>query len=178
MGPGDSGVSPSAAEPAAVARPTADAAATEPGPIDSESTGADPVSAAAPHEPGVTDLARDAIAFGRAWLNLVAGEAALAKINLFRLLLGALLILAVAIGLIASIDAVAAVLLFVLCGNWLIAVVSTAILNVVLLVVLLWLVRSWWRTLSLPQSRQALSRLWRSHVTSPNGKTADPGGQR
>jgi hypothetical protein len=86
-----------------------------------------------------------------------------------------LLILAAGIGLIASIDAVVAALLFALAGNWLIAIGSMAVLNFVLLLVLLWLVRSWWRTLSLPQSREALSRLWRSHVNSPNGKTPDPG---
>jgi len=80
MGPGDSGVSPSVATPGAAARPTVTRDS------DSGHNGADPgdpnagdpnrIGADTPAEPGVADLARDAVAFGRAWLNLVAGEVA------------------------------------------------------------------------------------------------------
>jgi hypothetical protein len=38
-----------------------------------------------------------------------------------------------------------------------------ALLDIAALLGLLWLLRSWWRTLSLPHSRQALTRLWRNH---------------
>ncbi|HET7778567.1 MAG TPA: hypothetical protein VFL07_08445, partial [Rudaea sp.] len=56
----------------------------------------------------LVDLARNSTRFVRAWGSLVASEAALARVNLGRLLLLALFIPAIAIGLVLGLDGVLA----------------------------------------------------------------------
>ena len=127
-------------------------------------------TATRPAEPGdggapdpLAEVARHTAAFARAWSHLVASEAALAKANLALIAIGALLVPALAFALVAALDAVIAALLFDLLHGWLAAIGATVLLDAAALFVLLRMLRAWWRTLSLPHSREALTRLWRSH---------------
>ena len=125
-------------------------------------------------DPSLADLAQNTTRYVRAWGVLVAGEAALARINLFRLLLLALFIPAIAIGIVLGLDGVLVGLLYRLIPDWTIAMGAVALINLGLLVGVLVLVRRWWRTLSLPRSREALTRFWRDHDDNgTHGKNAD-----
>lgn len=112
----------------------------------------------------IADLARHGIDYARAWGDLFVSEAALAKINLYRLAIGALLVPAIAVGVIIGLDALLAAVVFELLRHWMLAVGAIVLLNVGLLFGLLWLLRAWWRTLSLPQSREAMIRLWTANA--------------
>ena len=118
-------------------------------------------SAAAGGEPAA--IAGDTAAFIKAWARLVSSEAAVARASLSSLLIGALLVPALAFALLVALDAVLATLLFELTHHWLLAAVVVLVLDAAALLYLLRRLRNWWRTLSLPHSRQALTRLWSSH---------------
>jgi hypothetical protein len=105
-------------------------------------------------------LARDSSGYARALGQLVAGEAELAKTNLTRLLVVALLAPAIAAGSVMTLDAMLAALLMRWLHAWTWAIGIVAAANVALLLTSLWLLRTWWRSLSLPRSRAALGRLW------------------
>jgi len=113
-----------------------------------------------PAETPFGDLARDTGAFAKAWFRLITSEAALAKVNLVRILLVALLVPAIAIGIVVGVNGIAVTLLYAWIGNWPLAFLGTAVLNVAILLWMLWMLRNWWRTLSLPRSRKALTGLW------------------
>jgi len=121
----------------------------------------DPPAGAPP--PSLADLARNSTRFARAWGNLVASEAALARINLGRMLLVTLFIPALAVGVVAGLDGVLAGLLHHLVADWAVVSGAVAAFNLVLLFCVLLVLRRWWRTLSLPRSREAITRLWRDH---------------
>jgi hypothetical protein len=130
----------------------------------------DPAAAAAPAAPGTTpieaslaELSSRAFDYARALMELVVTEAAVARINFVRLLIGALLVPALALGLFVCADALLADILFELSGRWLFALACVMLCNVVALLVLLWMLRSWWRSLSLPRSRAAITALWTRH---------------
>jgi hypothetical protein len=118
---------------------------------------------AAPVDASLADLSARAIDYARALKELVVSEAAVAKFNLARLLIGALLLPAIALGLVVAADALIAALLFELSGHWLFAIAAVALCNVAALFALLWALRSWWRSLSLPRSRAAITALWTRH---------------
>lgn len=125
-------------------------------------------------DPSLADLAQNTTRYVRAWGVLIASEAALARINLFRVLLLALFVPAIAIGIVLGLDGVLAGLLFRLGSDWTVAMGAVALVNLGLLVGVLVLLRRWWRTLSLPRSREALTRLWRDHDDNgTHGKNAD-----
>ena len=125
---------------------------------------ADVATPAAPPEAAATaslrDIVRDSGEYARALGQLVAGEAELAKVNLIRILVVALLVPAIAAGAVLSLDALFAALLFRWMQDWSLAIGSVAFANLAVLACALWLLRSWWRTLSLPRSRAALASLW------------------
>lgn len=128
-----------------------------------------------PAEPSISDLAKNTTRYARAWADMVAGEAALARVNLGRLLLAALFVPAIAIGVVLGLDGLLASLLYRLWPNWSIAIGGVLIFNVGLLFGTLRLLRQWWRTLSLPRSREALARLWRNHDDgAKQGESTDP----
>jgi len=106
------------------------------------------------------DVVRDSAEYARALGQLVASEAELAKVNLVRILIVALLLPAISAGAILSIDAFFAALLFRWMQEWSLAIGTVALANLVLLAGLFWALRSWWRTLSLPRSRAAFAGLW------------------
>jgi hypothetical protein len=106
------------------------------------------------------DVVRDSAEYARALGQLVASEAELAKVNLVRILVVALLLPAVAAGAVLSLDAFFAALLFHWMQDWSLAIGTVALANLVLLAGFFWALRSWWRTLSLPRSRAAFAGLW------------------
>jgi len=126
-------------------------------------------------DPSLVDLARNSARFARAWGSLIASEAALARVNLGRLLLLALFIPAIAIGIVLGLDGVLAGLLYRLVSDWALALGGVVLVNLGLLVGVLVLLRRWWRTLSLPRSREALIGLWRDHDDNrTRGENAAP----
>ena len=133
---------------------------------------ADAADAAAPAEAAA--ISRDAAAYLRAWTRLVSREAAVARANLTHLLIGALLVPAIAFATLVAVDAVLASLLFALLHHWLVAAVIVLVVDAAALIFVLRLLRNWWRTLSLPHSRQALTRLWSSHDDSCDERTGAP----
>ena len=128
--------------------------------VEAAPAGAVPAESAVPPDPSFGDLARDTGAFAKAWLSLITSEAALARVNLVRIVLVALLIPAIAIGIVAGVNGIVVTLLFALIASWPLAFLGSAILNVAILGWMLWMLRNWWRTLSLPRSRKALTGLW------------------
>lgn len=114
-------------------------------------------------DPSLVDLARNTTRYARAWGDLVVGEAALARINLGRMLVVTLFIPAIAVGIVLGLDCVLGSLLYRLLPDWTVATGGVVIVNLALLFGALRLLRHWWRTLSLPRSREALTRLWRDH---------------
>lgn len=119
------------------------------------------------------EVARHTTAYLKAWTHLLSSEAAVAKANLSHLAIGALLVPALALAAVVALDAVLATLVFELLHHWLYAALVVLVVDAAALLYLLWLLRSWWRTLSLPHSRQALTRLWRGHAdASQEGKSA------
>jgi hypothetical protein len=132
-----------------------------------QTLGATGRDAAAEHKAAVEaarliDLAHETTDYARAWAQLAAGEASLAKYNLVRMLIVALLVPAMAAGVVVGLDASAVALLQTLLHSWSISTGIVAVLNIVLLLGMLWQLRSWLKSLSLPKSRAALSRLWAS----------------
>ncbi len=111
-------------------------------------------------EQRVSDLARETAGYASAWLQLAVDEAALARANLVRLLVVGLLVPAMATGVIVGLDALGTALLQNLLHSWSIATAIVSALNIVLLLAMLWLLRRWSKSLSLPRSRAAFNRLW------------------
>jgi hypothetical protein len=108
----------------------------------------------------LADVVRDSAEYARALGQLVASEAELARVNLVRIFIVALLLPAIAAGAVLSLDAFFAALLFRWMQDWSLAIGTVALANLVLLAGFFWALRSWWRTLSLPRSRAAFSSLW------------------
>ena len=117
-------------------------------------------STAAAASASLADLVRDSSEYAHALGQLVASEAELAKVNFTRLLIVALLVPAIAGGGVLAIDALFAALLDHWLHDWVVAIATVATINLSLLGTALWLLRSWWRSLSLPRSRAALASLW------------------
>jgi hypothetical protein len=81
------------------------------------------------------------------------------------------------VGIVAGLDGVLAGLLHHMVADWTFAFGGVAVINLVLLFCVLLVLRRWWRTLSLPRSREALTRLWRDHDDNGTaGKNTDAQG--
>jgi hypothetical protein len=107
----------------------------------------------------LSELAAHTSAYARAWGGLFLSEAALAKRNLIRILLVALVVPAIALSILLCVDALIAGLLEIWLHTWIGAIALTLLCNMIGLAGLFFLLRSWWRTLSLPRTRAALTRL-------------------
>jgi hypothetical protein len=122
-----------------------------------------PDSAPAPrpedHTARLAEVARLSAEYVQSWTLLLASEAGLAKVNLVRLLVVGLLFPAVALAAVIAIDAFGAVLLQRWLASWILSIGIVAAADVVIVLAMLWMLRSWWRTLSLPRSRAALGNL-------------------
>jgi len=123
---------------------------------------APPSGAAATQDIELSRLARDAGAYARALGHLALSEAALARVNFVRLLLLALALPAIVFGILLGVDALLAALLLRALKDWTLAVFGVVVINAALLAMTLLLLRRWWRSLSLPRSRAALSRVLES----------------
>jgi hypothetical protein len=108
----------------------------------------------------VSKLLHDSTEYARALGQLVASEAELARVNVTRILIVALLIPAISGGAVLALNAWIAALLASWLQSWPLAIGLVALLDGAALLGALLLLRGWWRTLSLPRSRAALSTLW------------------
>lgn len=104
-------------------------------------------------------LAHDTSAYVQAWSSLLVSETRLARVSLVRLAFAALIIPALALGICITVDALAATLLNRWLHDWSGCIGIVLFLNLAGLVGLLVGMRRWWRNLSLPRSRGALSKL-------------------
>jgi uncharacterized membrane protein YqjE len=123
--------------------------------IETASAGEPPVA----EEISLSELAAHTGEYARAWGNLFLSETALAKTNLLKLLLVALLVPAVALSVLLCLDALMAALLHGWLQNWIYASAIVFLLNALGLLAMFWRLLGWWRTLTLPRTRAALSRL-------------------
>lgn len=130
----------------------------------------DPTPGDAGAEPSLAGFASHALDFAHAWGNLLAGEAALAKSNAVLLVAGVVLLLTLLLTTFVAVDAVIAASVFALLPNWIVATASALLVDVAAMIALLLLLRGWWRSLSLPQSRAALKRLWRTPDEREKGR--------
>jgi H+/Cl- antiporter ClcA len=111
----------------------------------------------APHKIG--DLAHYTVDYVRTWSELFAHEAELARICANRLLLATVWVCFIVFGVVVTSNALTAALFNRWLQNWASALALTLLANLVVLLLLLLGMRSWWRKLSLPRSRRALSDL-------------------
>lgn len=124
----------------------------------------DPIAHSLPDEdaPGdapVVDLAHDTSEYVHAWSALLANEMRLARVSAVRLILAGLAIPALALAICMTLDAFIAVMLNRWLHDWSSCIAITLFLDLAGLGVLLVAMRRWWRNLSLPRSRGALTRL-------------------
>ena len=105
------------------------------------------------------DLAQDTSAYVRAWSALVASETRLATASALRLVFAALVIPALALAICITVDALIVAVLDRWLHDWASCIAITLLANLVGLCALLAFMRRWWRNLSLPRSRAALTRL-------------------
>jgi hypothetical protein len=122
----------------------------------------EPAPAAAPADgsASLANLVRDTGEYARTLGVLVAREAELARINLTRLLVVGLLVPAIAGSAVLALEALVVTVLARWFGSWIIATGLIAAANLALLATALWMLRDWWRSLSLPRSRAAVASLW------------------
>ena len=111
------------------------------------------------HAARLAEIARLSGEYVQSWTLLLASEAGLAKVNLVRLLVVGLLFPAVAFSAVVAIDGFGTALLQRWLDSWILSIGIVAAVNVLVVLAMLWMLRSWWRTLSLPRSRAALSNL-------------------
>ena len=105
------------------------------------------------------ELAHQSIDYARAWSDLFACEAELARISANRLLFAFVWGCFFVFGIVVSGNALAAALLNRWLQDWASALALTLLLNFAVLFGLLLAMRGWWRRLSLPRSRRALREL-------------------
>lgn len=103
-------------------------------------------------------IAHDGLRLLLRWYALLEVEISLARQSLRALLFGTLLLPVLVIVLWSSLIGMLTLATHALIGNWLAAMLLVAGLQLVLTLVLLRRLRSWWHDLSLPQSRAALQR--------------------
>ena len=126
----------------------------------------DPASGSSPGEPihnadKIGDLAHDTSAYVRAWSALVTSETRLAGKSVLRLAFAALVIPALALAICSTVDALLIALLNRWVHDWTSSIAIVLTLNLAGLAALLFVMRRWWRNLSLPRSRGALTQLLR-----------------
>src|SRR6185312_8446449 len=100
---------------------------------------------------GLGDLARYSGDYVRAWSELLAGEAQLARICVNRLLLATLWACFLVFGIVVTGNVLAAAMFERWLLDWASAIALTLFLNFIVLTGLLLAMRGWWRTLSLPR---------------------------
>lgn len=109
----------------------------------------------------IEDLARDTSAYLSAWSALLAVETRLARASVVRLAFAVLVVPALVLTIFAAADALLAAALNRWLHDWSSSLAIVLCADMVGLFVLLAAMRCWWRNLSLPRSRDALTRLIR-----------------
>lgn len=107
----------------------------------------------------IGDLARDTSDYVRAWSALFASETRLAGTSAVRLAFAALVVPALALTICTTVDALVAVVLNRWLHDWSLCIAIVLLANLGALFALLVAMRRWWRNLSLPRSRGALTNL-------------------
>ena len=105
------------------------------------------------------DLRRDASAYVDAWSALFAHETQVAQRSLVRLALAVLVVPAFVLTICVAFDAFIAALANRWLQDWTSGIALALLFDFVALYGLLRMMRAWWRNLSLPRSRHALTRL-------------------
>ena len=113
----------------------------------------------APATASIGDLAHDTSDYVRAWSGLVVSETRLASASALRLVFAALLIPALALVICITVDALVVAVLDRWLHDWSSSIAIALLLNLTGLWALLVAMRRWWRNLSLPRSRGALTQL-------------------
>jgi hypothetical protein len=127
----------------------------------------DPVDHAAPAAPqqqtspvaSIGDLAHDTSSYVHAWTTLLGSETQLARVSAVRLAFAALIIPALALAICITFDAFVAALLNRWLHDWSSCIAIVLFADLAALCCLLLGMRRWWRNLSLPRSRRALTQL-------------------
>ena len=119
----------------------------------------DPQTHAAPQTPSLGDVAHDTSQYVQAWSKLLSSETRLARASIVRLALAALIVPALALAIGIAFDALVVSLLHRWLHDWSSCVAIVLVLNLAGLFGLVYAMRRWWHNLSLPRSRNALSRL-------------------
>ena len=109
----------------------------------------------------ISDLARDTSAYMHAWSELAISETRLARASLIRLAFAVLVVPALVLTICVAANAVGAALLNHWLNGWGSSLAIVLGLDAAGLCVLLVAMRRWWRNLSLPRSRAALTHLMR-----------------
>jgi hypothetical protein len=112
-----------------------------------------------PAAPAIAAVAHDTSAYVQAWSELLASETRLARVSLVRLAFAALLLPALALGICITLDAFLAAMLNRWLHDWSSCLAIVLFANLVAAYGLLSAMRHWWRNLSLPRSRSALTQL-------------------
>lgn len=107
----------------------------------------------------LASFARSAGDCAKAWTELLASETRLARASGLRLLLAALIVPVLALGAFIALDALLVMCLHALLDGWIAATAITLLIDVAALCALGLAMRRWWRNLSLPRSRKALTEM-------------------
>jgi hypothetical protein len=104
-------------------------------------------------------VAQDTSDYVQAWGALIASETRLTRLSLARLGVAALIVPALALGICITLDAFLVALLHRLLPDWSSCLALVLFANLVGTYGLLVAMRHWWRNLTLPRSRAALTQL-------------------
>jgi hypothetical protein len=107
----------------------------------------------------ISELAHHTADYVRAWSELFTCEAELARISAQRLVAATLWVCLLVLGVVINGNVLTAAVFNRWTQDWASSFALTLLLNCVVLVGLLLAMRNWWRRLSLPRSRRALSQL-------------------
>ncbi|MDR3386081.1 MAG: hypothetical protein P4L92_03440 [Rudaea sp.] len=112
-----------------------------------------------PEPASLSNLAHGTTDYVRAWSSLVASESRLARISATRLVFACLFIPALGLGICIALDAFLVTLLNRWLHDWSSCIAIVLCADIAVLCALLLAMRRWWRNLSMPRSRQALTHL-------------------
>lgn len=104
-------------------------------------------------------VAHETSNYVQAWSALVMSETRLASASLVRLGIAALVLPALALGIFINLDAVLVAVINRVLHEWSVSLAIVLFANLLGAYVLLLAMRRWWRNLSLPRSRDALTQL-------------------
>lgn len=111
--------------------------------------------------PSVAELAHSASDYAKAWSDLLVQETRLARVSAIRLIFAAMLVPMFALGIFVALNAGAAAFAQHWLHDWSASIAAIVLLDIAGLWLVLLAMQRWWRNLSLPRSRAALTRVLR-----------------